>query len=187
MAELVAACVVHELRPDAGSVGVTAIDKRPVSGPVRVRKLGLHADVQASRKHHGGELQALYVYAQEDAEYWQNELGRPLEAGWFGENLRVSGLDVSGARVGERWMIGSTVIVEVTSPREPCATFARWVGGPDERGWVKRFAAARRTGLYLRVVKAGEIVAGDTIEVIDVPADAPTITEVFTGTASPAA
>ena len=100
---------------------------------------------------------------------------------------RVSGLDVAGVRVGERWMIGPTVIVKVTSPLEPCATFAARVGGPDERGWVKRFAAARRTGLYVRVVKAGEIVAGDTIEVIEVPADAPTITVLFAGTASPTA
>ena len=44
-------------------------------------------------------------------------------------------------------MIGSTVIVKVISPLEPCATFAARVGGPDERGWVKRFAAARLTGL----------------------------------------
>ena len=109
MAELVAACVVRELRPDAGSVGVSAIDKRPVSGPVSVSKLGLHTAVQVSRNRRGGELQALYVDAQEDADYWENELRRPLDAGWFGENLWVSGLgslvsgrDVSGARVGER-------------------------------------------------------------------------------------
>ena len=94
MAELIAACVVHELRPDAGSVGVTAIDKSPVSRPVRMRKLGLHADLQASHKHHGGELQALSVCAQEDADSWENELGCPPDAGWLGENLRVSGFEV---------------------------------------------------------------------------------------------
>ncbi|UFS60677.1 MOSC domain-containing protein [Subtercola endophyticus] len=182
MAELLAACVVHALLPDPGAEGVTAIDKRPVLGPVKVRKLGLYADVQASRKHHGGPEQALYVYAEEDAEYWQDELGRELPAGWFGENLRVSGLDISGARVGERWQIGPSVLVEVTSPRTPCATFARWVGGADARGWVKRFAEARRTGLYLRVVKQGSIVAGDEITIIHSPADAPTITDVFVGT-----
>ncbi|MEA9984687.1 MULTISPECIES: MOSC domain-containing protein [Subtercola] len=181
MAELLAACVVHQLIADAGSVGTTAIDKRPVEGPVRVRKLGLHADVQASRNHHGGEAKALYVYAQEDADYWQRELNRPLAAGWFGENLRVSGVDISGARVGERWQIGERVVVEVTSPRSPCATFARWVGGPDARGWVKRFSDARRLGAYLRVVTAGEIEAGDAIVVLSVPAGAPTITEVYVG------
>ncbi|CAN5384371.1 hypothetical protein BH09ACT6_BH09ACT6_27680 [soil metagenome] len=184
MAELVAACVVHQLRADAGSVGVTAIDKRAVEGPVRVRKFGLHADVQASRKYHGGVDKALYAYAQEDADYWRSELGRTVEPGWFGENLRVSGVDVSGARVGERWRIGDTVVVEVTMPREPCATFARWVGGADERGWVKRFADARRLGTYLRVVKPGEIAAGDRIEVIATAPGAPTITEVFVGSFS---
>ena len=80
-------------------------------------------------------------------------------------------------------MIRPTVIVEAP-PRAPCATLARWVGGPDERGWVKRSAAARCTGLYLRVAKAGEIVAADTIDIIEVPTDPPAVTEVFAGTAS---
>lgn len=52
---------------------------------------------------------------------------------------------------------------------------------------MKRFAAARRSGLYLRVVKAGETLAGDTIEVIEATADPPTITKVFAGTALPTA
>ena len=176
---LLAACVVHGLHPDAGSEGVTAIDKRPVDGPVRVRTLGLYGDVQVSRKHHGGADKALYAYAQEDADYWQKELGRELAAGWFGENLRVDGVDVSGARIGERWRIGGHVVVEVTMPRSPCATFARWVGGADERGWVKRFAAERRLGAYLRVVTPGAIEASDPIEVLPAPHGAPTITEVF--------
>src|SRR5450830_1747266 len=167
---LIATCVVHSLRPDTGQQGVTAIDKRPVDGPVRVRELGLYGDVQASRAHHGGVDKALYAYAQEDAEFWAGELGRELAAGWFGENLRVGGLDVSAARVGERWRIGSKVVVEVTMPRSPCATFARWVGGADERGWVKRFAAERRLGAYLRVVTTGTIEAGDAIEVEAAPA-----------------
>ncbi|MFM9919741.1 MOSC domain-containing protein [Lacisediminihabitans sp. H27-G8] len=179
MPTLLAACVVSALRPDAGSVGITAIDKHPTVGPIKVGRLGLYADVQADRKNHGGHDKALYVYAQEDAEFWAAELGRVLTPGWFGENLRVSGLDVSNARVGERWRIGGTVEVEVTMPRSPCATFARWVGGADERGWVKCFATEGRLGAYLRVIRTGPIAAGDEIEVLASPADAPTILEVF--------
>ena len=137
-----AVCVVDQLLTVPGRVGVTAIDKRPVEGPVQVREYGLHGDVQADRKHHGGFDKAVYAYAQEDADWWQAELGSELAPGWFGENLRLSGIDVNGARVGERWQIGSAV-VEVTMPRTPCQTFARWVGasvgGGAERGWVKRF------------------------------------------------
>ena len=84
-------------------------------------------------------------------------------------------------------MIGPSEIVKVASQREPFATFATRVGGLDERGWVKRSSAARCTGLYLRVVKAGEISAADTTDIIEVSTDPPTITEVFAGTASPTA
>ena len=181
MASLIAACVVSALRPDAGTVGITAIDKRPVIGAVKVGRLGLYADVQADRKHHGGADKAVYAYAQEDADFWSAELGRDLPPGWFGENLRVSGLDVTNARVGERWRIGATVELVVTMPRSPCASFARWVGGADQRGWVKRFGAEGRLGAYLRVIRTGPVCAGDEIELLSAPADAPTILEVFRG------
>ena len=179
MPTLIAPCVVGALRSDPGSVGVTAIDKRAVDAAVRVRKLGLFADVQADRKNHGGEDKALYAYAQEDADFWSSELGRDLPAGWFGENLRLSGIEVSNARIGERWRIGDTVEVEVTMPRTPCATFARWVGGADESGWVKRFGAEGRLGAYLRVIRTGTVRAGDTVEVLSVPDDAQTVLELF--------
>ena len=176
---LIAPCVVNSLQPDDGTIGITAIDKRPVAGAVKVNSYGLYADVQADRKNHGGLDKALYAYAQEDADFWQAQLGRTLEPGWFGENLRVSGIDVNASRVGERWRIGGTVEVEVTMPRSPCATFARWVGGADERGWVKRFGAEGRLGAYLRVVNTGTVSAGDSIDVLSVPSDAPTILELF--------
>jgi len=176
---LIAVCAVHSLRPDSGSVGVTAIDKRALDGSVRIGPLGVRADVQASRKHHGGPDKAVYVYADEDGAFWEGELGRELHPGWFGENLRVEGLDVNGARIGEVWRIGETVEVVVTMPRTPCATFARWVGGSAARGWVKRFSDEGRLGAYLRVRRSGEVRAGDAIEVLSVPADAPTVLEVY--------
>jgi MOSC domain-containing protein YiiM len=64
-------------------------------------------------------------------------------------------------------------------PRSPCATFARWVGGADERGWVKRFATEGRLGAYLRVVRTGSVSPGDEIELLAAPTGAPTILEVF--------
>lgn len=174
-------CVVHQLLADAGNIGVTAIDKRPVDGPVKAGPYGLHADVQADRQHHGGLDKAVYAYSAEDAEYWAAELDRPTPAGWFGENLRVEGIDLAGARIGERWQIGERLVVEVTGPRIPCQTFARRVGGDQERGWVKRFTQAGRTGAYLKVVQRGPVAAGDAIEVLERPEEAPTVAEVFSG------
>ncbi|MFP3460256.1 MOSC domain-containing protein [Arthrobacter globiformis] len=171
-ATVLAVCRVHQLLPDEGSVGVTAIDKRPVDGPVKVHKLGLHGDVQASRIHHGGEDQALYAYSQADADYWIGELQRELPPGIFGENLRVAGIETTGAVIGERWRIGLDVEVEVTSPRVPCATFQRRM---DETQWVKRFTEAGRVGAYLRVIKTGSVQAGDHIHRLFVPKHGVTI------------
>jgi MOSC domain-containing protein YiiM len=175
-------CVVASLHPDPGTVGVTAIDKRPVEGPVKVGPYGLYADVQADRKHHGGLDRAVYAYSEEDAGFWAEQLGRELPPGWFGENLRVDGIDVNAARIGDHWRIGEgsgAVELAVTMPRTPCQTFARWVGGADERGWVKRFAQEGRLGPYLRVVKSGRVSAGDPIVVTPLRAHSPTILEVF--------
>lgn len=181
MPSLVAVCVVHQLRPDSGAIGITGIDKRAVEGPAKVGAYGVRADVQASRKHHGGLDKALYAYSAEDAAFWEGELGRDLAPGFFGENLRTEGIDVNAAVIGERWRIGDRVEVEVTMPRTPCQTFARWVGGSDERGWVKRFSDARRLGPYLRVVRTGHVQAGDEIVVTHRPVGAPTILDVYRG------
>jgi MOSC domain-containing protein YiiM len=177
MISVTAVCIVHELRRDSGYFGVTAIDKRPQPGNVKVTKYGLRGDVQADRKHHGGVDQAIYAYSQADADYWQGQLGRELPYGWFGENLRVDGMDVSAAREGEIWRIGDTVLVEVTWSRIPCQTFARWVGGEHEKGWVKRFFDEKRLGAYLRVLKTGTIAAGDAVTIVSVPEGAPRILE----------
>ena len=178
MPHLVAVCAVHRLRADRGN-GVTAIDKRPVTAPVRIGTYGVWGDVQVDRKHHGGLDKALYAYAAEDASFWESELGRVLPPGWFGENLRTEGIDVNSSVIGEQWRIGDTVIVEVTMPRTPCGTFARWVGGPEQRGWVKRFSNERRLGPYLRVVRRGFVQAGDPIEVISRPPAAPALLDAY--------
>jgi MOSC domain-containing protein YiiM len=181
MPRLVAVCAVAELRPDGGRDRVTAIDKRPLEGPVKIGRFGVGADVQADRKHHGGLDKALYAYAEEDASFWEAELGRSLRPGFFGENLRTEGIDVNDSRIGEVWRIGEVVTVEVTMPRTPCQTFARWVGGADQRGWVKRFSAERRLGPYLRVLRNGFVQAGDAIEVVSRPEGAPGLLDVYAG------
>jgi MOSC domain-containing protein YiiM len=159
-------------------VGVTAIDKEPVESRLKVRSLGLYGDVQADRKHHGGPTKALYAYADEAADYWAAELGRAIPPGLFGENVRTAGLDVDGAEIGERWRIGDTVVVEVTCPRTPCATFQRRMREPQ---WVRRFTEAGRVGAYLSVVHTGTVGAGDAVEVVRRPGHGVTVASWFTG------
>ncbi|WP_431219741.1 MOSC domain-containing protein [Leifsonia xyli] len=178
MAEILAVCRVEQLLHDSGTIGVTAIDKRPVARRLRVRPLGLHGDVQADRKHHGGASKAVYAYADEDAAFWAERLGRDIPPGLFGENLRTAGVDVNGAEIGERWAIGDDLVLEVTCPRTPCATFQRRMREPQ---WVKRFTEEGRTGAYLSVVKSGSVGAGDPVRVVSRPGHGVTIASWFTG------
>lgn len=164
--QLLAACVVHAIIPDVGgSQDETAIDKRPVAGPVEVHALGLTGDTQCDVAHHGGEGKAVYAYAQEDADWWSAELDRELPPGSFGENLRTRGLDVTGALLGERWRIGTTLL-QVSCPRTPCLSFQGFWGVPR---LIKRFLAYGAPGAYLRVLREGQIRAGDGIEILHPP------------------
>jgi MOSC domain-containing protein YiiM len=163
--------------------GVTGIDKRPSPEPVALRDpgprtglSGAAGDAIGDPRSHGGTDQAVYAYQREDLDVWQAELGRPLTNGVFGENLTTAGLDVNGALVGERWQVGGTCVLEVTSPRIPCRTFAGWL---EDQLWVKRFTDRGAPGAYLRVVSPGSVSAGDPITVVHRPAHDVTITMMF--------
>ena len=174
--------VVHALIVDpVGSIGRTAIDKRPAPGPVTVDAFGLHGDTVLDRQNHGGADKAVYAYASEDLDFWAAELGRTITPGLFGENLTTRGLDVTGAVIGEQWRIGDDVTVEVAMPRVPCTTFQAWMAEPH---WVKRFTVHGAPGAYLRVLDGGPVEAGQAITVVHRPAHGVTIGEVFAGRAT---
>jgi len=179
-ARITAVNVVFEILPDPyGEFSTTAIDKRLVGGRVEVHPLGLAGDTQCDTRSHGGLDQAVYAYADEDAAWWAEHLGRDIPPGLFGENLRTSGLDVTGAEIGERWRIGdgpAPLVVEVTMPRIPCQTFAHRMGEPH---WVKRFTDHGAPGAYLRVITPGTVGAGDAVVVHRRPGHGVTIADSF--------
>jgi MOSC domain-containing protein YiiM len=143
-----------------GRTVTTGIWKAPVEGPVVVEGVNLHADDQADRRVHGGVDKAVYAYAVEDYRWWA-EQGVPYEPGRFGENLTTAGIDLGACRIGDRWQVG-TALLEVSQPRSPCFKLGIRMG---DDAFPDRFAAAGRPGTYLRIVGAGEVVAGDAIAV----------------------
>jgi len=168
--------------------GVTGIGKQPTLEPVKVRApgpktsglgSGLVGDFIGDGKHHGGDGQAVYAFQREDLDEWERRLERALPNGFFGENLTTLGLEINDARVGERWRVGPQVVLQVTAPRIPCATFRGWMG---EKGWAKTFTAAGRPGAYLSVIASGTIRSGDPIEVIHQPDHQVSIGLVFRAT-----
>ncbi len=166
MARLLSVNVGRPRVVDTGKRAVsTAIWKAPVAGRVAVRGVNLDGDDQADRTVHGGPDKAVYAYAIEEIRAWEAELGRELGPAPFGENLTTEGIDVSGALIGERWRVGTTLL-EVVQPRVPCFKLGLRMGDPS---FVKRFAQASRPGAYLRIIEEGELGAGDEI-VVDVDA-----------------
>ena len=155
-------------RPDpSGRHEFSGIDKKPqdfidlaAPGPHYSDGSGVRGDIIGDTQHHGGNDKAVYAYSREELDYWQSELSRPLASGGFGENLTTRGIDLSALLINQRVCIG-TAVLEVSVPRQPCATFAGWLG---ERGWLKRWTARGDCGTYLRIISPGRIRLGDAIE-----------------------
>jgi MOSC domain-containing protein YiiM len=139
----------------------SAIWKEAVDGPVTLEGVNLAGDDQADRRVHGGPDKAVYAYSVEDYRWWAATTG-VLAPGTFGENLTTLGLDLNASYIGDRWHVGSAVL-EVAQPREPCFKLGIRMGDEHFPG---RFAAAGRPGVYLRIISAGVVTSGDTIEVV---------------------
>ena len=168
---------------NAGRAELMAIGARTISTGIRkapvergyVGTLGLVGDVVADTENHGGLDQAIYLYSSEDYAWWGKELGGAPAPGTFGENLTLSSFGPEPVRIGDRYRVGAALL-EATAPRIPCATFATRMGEPT---WVKRFAQARRPGLYVRVLEPGEVAAGDPVDRIDGEDGRPTVLDLM--------
>jgi MOSC domain-containing protein YiiM len=158
-----------------GQLKRSAIDKRAHQGMLFVSPSGVDTDERADPIHCTPD-QAVYAFAREELTSWEAQLGRPLPNGLFGENLTTLGLDVDGAVIGERWQVGGLLLLEVSSPRIPCAVFSGFIG---EEHWAKRFTERGRPGAYLRVIRPGLIQAGDSINILERPLHGLTVEDVF--------
>jgi MOSC domain-containing protein YiiM len=137
----------------------TGIFKQPVSGPVHISKGGLPGDFIGDKKNHGGPDQAVYVYGSLDYDWWAAELGRELAPGTFGENLTIDGLACADFAVGDILHIGEATL-QVTAPRIPCGTLA---GRMQDPPFAKRFRHSERPGFYCRVLREGQVQAGQQV------------------------
>lgn len=138
----------------------TGICKEPVPGAVYASQDGIEGDAQADRENHGGADKAVYAYAVENYRYWEQELGKTLAYGQFGENLAVSGMTDDSVHIGDIFRMG-LIECQVTQPRVPCFKLGMRM---EDSTFVGRFHHSGRVGFYLRVLKEGPIKPGDSIE-----------------------
>ena len=156
----------EEPNPARRGGGRTGFGKHPAdSAELRApgaQGSGVVGDFIGGKGFHGGDLKAVYAFAREELDLWEERLGRALPPGSFAENLTTTGVDVDTGRVGDRWTVGDEVVLEVTAPRTPCRTFSHRLG---VKGWMRTFAEHGRPGAYLRVVRGGTVRPGDPVVV----------------------
>jgi MOSC domain-containing protein YiiM len=157
---------------------LSAIVKTPVHGPVQVGRLGLEGDRQADLSVHGGENKAVYAYPSEHYDYWKGRFpGMEMPWGIFGENMSVEGLLEGEVHVGDSFAIG-TAEFGVTQPRLPCYKLGMRFG---TNAMLRMFLESERTGFYLRVLKEGQIDAGQAIRPVGLNPGGETIVDVVRG------
>lgn len=146
-----------------GQTVTTGIFKEPVRGRIRLKRLNLDGDKQADVTVHGGPDKALYSYPAEHYDYWIRRLpNMKLPWGMFGENITTEGLLEDQVNIGDVFQVGSSEVV-ATQPRMPCYKLGVKFGRMD---MVRQFMESKLTGIYFRVLKEGDIGAGDEINLV---------------------
>jgi len=146
----------------------SAIAKDEVLSPVWLSESGLDGDEQADRRQHGGTERALCVYPEANYRYWRQTYPRRSDSfrpGAFGENLTTRGWCERQIHIGDVLVIGEQALVQVSQPRRPCWKLNHHM----ELGNLStKMECAGLTGWFCRVLQAGLIKQGDTIQRLEI-------------------
>ena len=142
----------------------TGIFKYQVNQSINLGTEDVDNDHVIDRRYHGGIDKACYLYSADHYDYWQ-KLYPELEMPWgiFGENLSVEGLHEDEINIGDIFKIGEAV-VQATQPRQPCFKLEFRFNNPQI---VQQFIDSGFSGVYVRVLKNGNVKAGDSMELIE--------------------
>ena len=142
----------------------TSIFKAPTNKIIKVERNGLLGDKQADLKAHGGLNKAVYLYSYLHYQYWSNILSKDFSKsfGLVGENLTIDDLNEKELFIGDELKI-SNVIIKVTQPRIPCYKLGIKMNNKE---FVQQFINYAHLGMYAKVIKEGEIIKGDSLELI---------------------
>lgn len=142
----------------------TGIFKFPVNQPIFLETDDVVNDYVIDRKYHGGADKACYLYSADHYSYWQNLYpALDLKWGMFGENITVQGLHEANVNIGDVFEIGDAV-VQATQPRQPCFKLEFRF---NNNLIVKQFVDSGFSGVYVRVLKTGNVKTGDSMKLIE--------------------
>jgi MOSC domain-containing protein YiiM len=145
---------------------MTAIAKRPRTGAVDYRPLGLEGDEQADQSVHGGLSKAIYAYPHQHYAFWRTVRAQARAGTWeddllppgaMGENLTIEGLDERELWIGDQLHFADGGVLVVSEPRFPCFKFNARLGFSKA---AKLMVESGYCGAYLAVLTPGTAEAG---------------------------
>jgi len=158
-----------------GKEELTGYFKNPVE-TIYLGKTDVKEDSVVDREHHGGENKACYLYGFNHYEFWKNKYPQTaFDFGMFGENITVENIDESTLRIGDTFEIGEAII-QITQPRQPCYKMGIKF---NNQKVVNEFRLSDFPGIYVRVLKEGNVKTNDELKLIDRDNASPTVLEVY--------
>ena len=131
----------------------TGIFKKPITKKIFLSESGFDGDGVGDTRIHGGMDLAVCAYFTGHFSFWEDELNRKIEAGAFGENLSLAGINETQIHIGDKFSLGDAEI-EVSQPRQPCHKLNKKF---QFQGMACKVQTTGYTGCYFRVKKPGWI------------------------------
>jgi MOSC domain-containing protein YiiM len=142
----------------------TGIFKYPVDGSILLEQEDVAGDAVVDRRYHGGVDKACYLYSADHYAYWQETFPEvDWQPGMMGENVTIEGLSEKRIQIGDIYALGDA-LVQVSQPRQPCFKLGIRVG---TQKIIKSFINQPYPGVYVKVIRPGEVKTGDGFELRD--------------------
>lgn len=147
-----------------GEIVKTGMYKYPVDQSIFLGLEDVNNDSVVDRRYHGGVDKACYWYSEKHYKFWKEKFPNlKWDLGMFGENLTISELDEGEIKIGDVYKIGDAK-VQVSQPRQPCYKLNHRF---ESNSMVNQFITAGFPGVYVRVLKEGEIKSGDELKLVE--------------------
>lgn len=116
---------------------------------------------------HGGKDRAIHQFPSENCNFLRDFYTKTdFKPGFFGENISSIGMTENTVCIGDTYLIGKEVMVQVTCPRDPCFKLNKRF---NLTTLAARMELAGCTGWFYRVITDGVIKQGDKIKLLTRP------------------
>lgn len=139
---------------------VKGVSKTPIKSALLIEGLGLDKDA-----HAGGGLKQVSLLSIESIREQKEcakvkKTGLLLEPGDFAENITTEGIELMALKIGYRLRLGQSAIIEISKIGKDCHKYCAIYYKIGD-------CIMPREGIFAKVLKGGEVAAGDDIEVVE--------------------